>query len=143
MSDTAFEELLTSTNCGVLVTLRSSGRPQLSDVYHHYEPLSRVIRISSMDSRMKARNLRRDPRASYYVTGQEGFFGWVVAEATAAVSEAAAKIDDAVVDELVELYPKLGEQESDWDAYRQRMVDQRRVILRLQVERFYGLAAQR
>nr|WP_240948126.1 pyridoxamine 5'-phosphate oxidase family protein [Planosporangium mesophilum] len=53
---------------GVLVTLKRDGGPQLSNVGHVYDGTRRRIRISSTDDRAEVRNLRRDPRASFYVT---------------------------------------------------------------------------
>ena len=65
---------------GVLVTLRANGRPQLSNIY--YVPGDGgMLRISITDDRAKTKNLRRDPRASLYVLG-DNFFQYVVVEAT-------------------------------------------------------------
>ena len=51
---------------GVLTTIRSSGRPQLSNIVYTLGD-DDVARISVTDSRAKTKNLRRDPRASLYV----------------------------------------------------------------------------
>jgi PPOX class probable F420-dependent enzyme len=140
MSDTAFENLLTTVGHGVLVTLKADGRPQLSNVSHHYDPATRTLRVSITDSRAKTRNLRRDPRASYHVTSAD-FYQWVVAEGTASLSEVAAAPDDAAADELVEVYRAIAGEHPDWDEYRQAMIAEKRLVLRLPVERFYGQVA--
>jgi PPOX class probable F420-dependent enzyme len=139
VSDAGFEQLLTTINRGVLVTLRADGRPQLSNVNHAYDPATRTVRISVTDDRAKTRNVRRDPRASYHVTTPD-FWQFAVAEGTVSLSEVAAAPDDAAVDELVDLYRAVGGEHSDWADYRRAMVADRRLVLRLSVERFYGQA---
>jgi PPOX class probable F420-dependent enzyme len=137
VSDEAFENLLTSVNRGVLVTLKSDGRPQLSNVSHHYDPSSRLLRISVTESRAKTRNLRRDPRASYHVTSAD-FYQWVVAEGTASLSAVAAEPDDEAVAELIDLYRAISGEHPDWDEYRRAMVADARLVARVRVERYYG-----
>ncbi len=139
MSDDPFEALFTTIGHGVLVTLKADGRPQLSNVSHHYDASARTVRISITESRAKTRNLRRDPRASYHVTSAD-FRAWAVAEATASLSEVATRPDDAAVGELVELYRAIAGEHPDWDEYRAAMVADRRLVVRLPVERFYGQA---
>ncbi len=142
---TAFDEthdallgLLTEVNGGVLVTLKRDGRPQLSNVNHTYDPKERVIRVSITDERAKTRNLRRDPRASYHVTSANRW-NYAVVEGTAELSEVAADPHDAAVEELVDLYRSVQGEHPDWDEYRAAMVADHRVVLRLRVERVYGL----
>ena len=48
--------LLADTHHGVLVTLRSNGRPQLSNVSHTFDPGTRLVRVSVTDTRAKVRN---------------------------------------------------------------------------------------
>lgn len=47
MSDTELLRLLADSNGGVLVTIKRDGRPQLSNVTHHYDPATGVLRVSS------------------------------------------------------------------------------------------------
>ena len=54
------------------------------------------------------------------------------------LSPVAAAVDDATVDELVDLYRAVQGEHHDWAEYRQAMVDDRRLVLRLPVERAYG-----
>jgi PPOX class probable F420-dependent enzyme len=122
---------------GVLVTLKADGRPQLSNIVHHVGE-DGVIRISVTDSRAKTVNLRRDDRASLYVTNDD-FWSYVVIEAGAVVAPVATSPDDPVVDELVEYYRALRGEHPDWDEYRHAMVTDRRLVLRLHPERAYGM----
>ncbi|MGW5369888.1 PPOX class F420-dependent oxidoreductase [Streptomyces sp. NPDC004009] len=134
----ALLKLLGESNGGVLVTLKKDGRPQLSNVTHFYSPDERIIRVSLTDDRAKTRNLRRDPRASYHVTTADRW-AYAVAEGTADLSPVARDPHDETVEELVRLYRDVSGEHPDWDDYRAAMVRDRRLVLRLRVERVYGI----
>jgi PPOX class probable F420-dependent enzyme len=122
---------------GVLVTIRANGRPQISNIM--FVPgEGDTLRISVTDDRAKTVNLRRDPRASLYVLG-DNFWQWTVIDAEAELSPVAADPHDATVDALVEYY-KIGQGEHpDWEEYRAAMVSDRRLVITLRPERAYGL----
>ncbi|WP_326701101.1 PPOX class F420-dependent oxidoreductase [Streptomyces sp. NBC_01754] len=122
---------------GVLVTLKRDGRPQLSNVNHAYYPDEGVIRVSITEDRAKTRNLRRDPRASYHVTGDDRG-AWTVADATAELSAPAAALHDETVERLITLFRDVQGEHPDWDDYRRAMVRDRRVVLTLRIEHVYG-----
>ena len=124
---------------GVLTTLKRDGRPQMSVVGHAFDAGERVLRISVTDSRAKTRNLRRDPRASYLVSG-ESVWQYVVAEADAELSAVTTDPHDATADDLVDLYRTLAGEHPDWEEYRAAMVAEGRLVLRLHVTRVYGSA---
>ncbi len=124
---------------GVLTTLKRDGRPQMSVVGHAFDADARVLRVSVTDSRAKTRNLRRDPRASYLVSG-ESVWQYVVAEADAELSAVATDPHDATADDLVDLYRTLAGEHPDWEEYRAAMVAEGRLVLRLHVMRVYGSA---
>ncbi|MFF0838287.1 MULTISPECIES: PPOX class F420-dependent oxidoreductase [unclassified Streptomyces] len=134
----ALLKLLGESSGGVLVTLKKDGRPQLSNVTHVYSPDERIIRVSLTDDRAKTRNLRRDPRASYHVTTADRW-AYAVAEGTADLSPVARDPHDETVEELVRLYRDVSGEHPDWDDYRAAMVRDRRLVLRLPVERVYGI----
>ena len=103
---------------GVLATIRTNGRPQLSNIM--YVPgEGDTFLISVTDSRAKTANLRRDPRASLYVPG-DTFWQYVVIEAAAELSPVAADPHDATVDLLVEYYRSGPGEHPDWEEYRSR-----------------------
>jgi PPOX class probable F420-dependent enzyme len=131
------EQLIADARGGALVALKRDGRPQLSNVSHVFDPATRLLRISTTADRAKVANLRRDPRASYYVTSPDQW-SYAVAEGTAQLTPVAADPGDAVVDELVEVYRLIGGEHPDWDEYRAAMVADRRLVIRLAVERVYG-----
>ncbi|MEU1203036.1 PPOX class F420-dependent oxidoreductase [Streptomyces sp. NPDC005813] len=134
----ALLKLLSEYKGGVLVTLKKDGRPQLSNVSHAYYPEEGVIRVSLTDDRAKTRNLRRDPRASYHVTSDDRW-AYTVAEGTADLTPVAADPHDETVEELVRVYRDVLGEHPDWDDYRAAMVRDRRLVLRLRVERAYGI----
>ncbi|MEU1705073.1 PPOX class F420-dependent oxidoreductase [Streptomyces sp. NPDC005706] len=136
--DDALLKLLGEGHGGVLVTLKRDGRPQLSNVAHVFYPDERIIRVSLTDDRAKTRNLRRDPRASYHVTTADRW-AYAVAEGTAELSPVARDPHDETVEELVRLYRDVSGEHPDWDDYRAAMVRDRRLVLRLRVERAYGI----
>ena len=136
-TENALLDLVGSTRNSVLATLKRDGRPQLSNVTHHYDPDRRLIRVSVTADRAKARNLERDPRASLHVTSDD-FWSWVVVEGDADLSAVAQREDDETVEELVDLYRALAGEHPDWDDYRRTMVRDRRRVVRLPVGRVYG-----
>jgi PPOX class probable F420-dependent enzyme len=132
----AFEELLARTGRGVLITIKSDGRPQLSNILYAYDADARTARVSTTADRAKTANLRRDPRASLYVSTD--FWSYAVAEGTAELTPVAADPLDATVEELIDVYRALSGEHPDWDDYRRAMVRDRRLVVRLHVERLYG-----
>ena len=131
-------KLLSEYDGGVLVTLKADGRPQLSNVNHAYDPDERVVRVSITDSRAKTRNMRRDPRVSYHVTSADRW-AYTVVEGLADLTPVAGDPYDETVEELVRLYRAVRGEHPDWDEYRAVMVRDRRLVLRLRVERAYGM----
>ena len=140
--DPALLELAGSRNLGALAALKRNGRPQLSMVNFALDranPYAPTVRVSVVDGRAKVANLLRDPRGSMMVTSSNGW-SYAVLEGDVAFSPVAAATDDETVDELVELFRTIrGEDHSDWDDYRRAMVQDGRRILRLRVNRVYGL----
>ncbi len=131
--------LLAGSHDGVLTTIKRDGRPQLSNVGYTYDPERRLIRVSVTAGRAKTNNLARDPRASFHVTAGD-FRTYVVAEGIAELTPVAADPGDATVEELIEVYREIAGEHPDWDEYRAAMVADKRVVLRLPVDRVYGMA---
>jgi PPOX class probable F420-dependent enzyme len=122
-------EFLRANHRAVLATFRRDGRPQLSPVTCAVDGEGLVL-VSTREPAMKARNLRRDPRASLCVMN-DGFFGeWVSVEGDAEI----IPLPDAM-DLLVEYYRRISGEHPDWDDYRAAMVRDRRVILRITITR--------
>jgi PPOX class probable F420-dependent enzyme len=132
------EQLLGDHGRGVLTTLKADGRPQLATIDFCYDAGARVARISTVDGSAKVANLRRDPRASLYV-GSADLASYAVAEGEVEISAVAAEPDDATVEELIDVYRRIQGEHPDWPDYRAAMVRDRRLVLRLNVTKFYGL----
>lgn len=122
---------------GVLGTIRRNGLPQLSNIVYSLAP-DGAVEISVTDDRAKTANLRRDPRATLYVPG-DNFWNYVVLEAAAELTAAADDPRDDVVQALVDLYRRISGEHPDWREYRAAMVAQRRILLRLTPQRAYGM----
>ncbi|GAA2188139.1 PPOX class F420-dependent oxidoreductase [Micromonospora lupini] len=134
----ALTDLIAGRSMGVLATLKRDGRPQLSTVVYAFDRAAGLIRVSVTDGRAKTANLRRDPRASFHVGSEDGW-AYAVVEGRAELTAPAADADDATVEELVGLYRSLRGEHPDWADYRNAMVADRRLVLRLHVERIYGM----
>jgi PPOX class probable F420-dependent enzyme len=138
MIEDGFAELLAAQNRGVLVTLRKDGWPQLSNVNYAWDAETQIIRVSTTDDRAKAVNLRRDPRASFHVTSGD-FWSYAVVDGHAELSAVARDPHDATVEELIDLYRAVHGDHPDWDDFRAAMVRDKRLAVRLQAERAYGI----
>jgi len=118
----------------VLTTMRSDGRPQLSPVAAGVDAEGRVI-VSTPETTAKARNLRRDPRVALCAF-TDGFYGrWAQVEGTAEVVER-----PEAVELLVDYYRLVSGEHPDWDDYQRVVVEDRRVLIRFEIERASGAA---
>ena len=122
---------------GVLATIRSDGRPQLSNLFYAYDPDADLVRISVTADRAKTRNIAADPRVTLHVTSPD-FWKWVAVDATAELTPVAADPHDDTVEELVTYYRAINGEHPDWDDYRAAMVRERRLVVRLPVAHAYG-----
>jgi PPOX class probable F420-dependent enzyme len=132
-------EFAKTTRHGTLVTIRGNGRPQLSNISYTVST-DGLIRISITADRAKYRNLLREGWAALHVSGP-GFGSYAVIEGQVTLSEVAAAADDAAVDELVDVYRSIAGEHGDWDDYRQAMVRDKRVVVRIAPDRAYGMLA--
>jgi PPOX class probable F420-dependent enzyme len=113
----------------VLATRRKDGSPQLSPITVGVDADDYVV-ISSRETAMKVKNLRRDPQASLCVLN-DGFFGeWVQVEGAAEI----VSLPDAM-EGLVDYYRQISGEHPDWDDYRAAMERERRVLVRITIER--------
>jgi PPOX class probable F420-dependent enzyme len=142
MSDSTADDkllgLIAASRQGVLATIAADGRPQLSNVLYAWDPAERIARISTTADRVKARNVRRDPRAALHVSGDH-FWRFAVADSAVTLSEVAAEPGDEATRELLAVhrghYGALNE-----DDFYPRMIAARRLVIRLHVNHIYGIA---
>jgi PPOX class probable F420-dependent enzyme len=122
-------EFIAVQHRAVLATQRADGRPQLSPVLCALDHDGRVI-ISTRETAVKTKNLRRNRYASLCVFS-DGFFGqWVQVEGTAEI----ISLPDAM-DLLIDYYRRTAGEHSDWADYRAAMERERRVIVRISIDR--------
>jgi PPOX class probable F420-dependent enzyme len=113
----------------VMATRRVSDDPQLSPVLCAVDAEGRVC-VSTRETAMKVKNLRRDPRASLCVLNDRFFGEWIQADGTAEI----VSLPEAM-ELLVEYYRTLAGEHPDWDEYRASMERERRVLVRIQIDR--------
>lgn len=109
----------------ILITRRQDGTPQASPVTGGVDDAGRIV-ISSYPQRAKTRNARSRPDVSVVVLSDEWDDAWVQVDGTAEVIDA---VDD--VEPFVEYFRNIAGEHSDWDEYRQAMLDQGKSLLRI------------
>lgn len=130
-------DLVAEGRLGVLATIKSDGRPQLSPVTPYYDRSAGVIYVSVTDGRAKTKNLRRDPRVSIEVTSADGR-SCATVDGTATLVGPGTDPNGPEVEALVDYYRAAAGEHPDWDEYRSVMVSDRRVLLKISVEHVYG-----
>lgn len=119
----------------VLVTLRRDGRAQSSDI--SYAVVDGAFKISVTESRAKTKNIRRDPRVVLHLTRPDGY-SYLSFDGVAELSPVAAAPDDGVTDELVDYYRLVSGEHDNWDEFRQAMVDDGRLLIKLRPRRLWA-----
>ena len=118
----------------LLLTTRADGRPQGSPVTCGVDDAGRLV-VSTYPERAKARNARRDPRASVIVLSDEWDGPWVQVDGTAEVIDSPDSVEP-----LVEYYRNIAGEHPDWDEYRAAMVRQGKSLVRVTPERWGPIA---
>lgn len=125
----AAREFLRTHHRAVFATRRRDGRPQMSPVAAAVDDAGDVV-ISSRETAVKTGNVRRHPEASLCVLS-DGFYGqWIQVDGTVEV----VSLPEAM-EPLVDYYRRVAGEHDDWDDYRAAMERERRVLLRLRIER--------
>ncbi|HEV8063619.1 MAG TPA: PPOX class F420-dependent oxidoreductase [Acidimicrobiales bacterium] len=123
------QEFLRTNHRAIFYTRRSDGSPQLSPVACALDGSGAVV-VSTRETAVKARNVARDPNVSLCVFG-DGFFGqWIQVDGTAEVVHLPEALDG-----LVAYYRAVSGEHPDWDEYRAAMEREKRVLLRITIDR--------
>jgi PPOX class probable F420-dependent enzyme len=112
----------------VLATSRADGRPQLSLVAVGVD--DDTVVVSTRETAVKARNLRRRPWASLIVFTDNFYGNSVQVEGPVEV----VSLPEAM-EGLMAYYRGISGEHPDWDEYRAAMAKERRVLVRITVER--------
>ena len=121
-------EFVANNHRAVLVTRRSNGL-QTSPITVGVDENGCVV-ISSRETAYKTRNLRRDPRATLCAFTDRFFGPWVHIDGTAAI----VSLPEAM-EGLVDYYRRIRGEHPDWDDYRRSMEREKRVLIRVSIDR--------
>ena len=123
------QQFLTRHHWGVLATRRKDGGLQMSPITVGLDSEGRAI-ISSRETAYKVNNLRRDPRAAV-CTFTPNFHGGGRVQVNG--STEIVSLPEAL-DALVYLQHQVYGEDKSWPEFRERMVRERRVVIRIGVE---------
>lgn len=120
---------LRANHHSVIIARKPDGTPQPSPVAHGVDDAGRLV-VSSREPAYKVRNLRRDPRVTLCAF-PDGFFGrWVVVEGRATI----VSLPEAM-EPLEALYRQAAGEHPDWEEFRAAMRQERRVLIRVDLDR--------
>ena len=122
-------QFIESNHHAVLATTRSDGGTQMSPVAVALDADGRVV-VSSRETAIKVKNLRRQPRASICLLNDRFFGAWAQVEGPAEI----VSLPDAM-DGLVDYFRRVSGEHSDWDEYREAMTREQRCLIRVTIER--------
>lgn len=122
-------EFIRKQHRGVLATYRQDGQVQMSPVAVAVDDESRVL-ISTRETAMKTHNVRRNPRASVCAISDRFFGAWYSVEGNVEILTLPEALEP-----LVDYYRRVSGEHPDWQEYREAMVREQRVLLRITVDR--------
>ena len=115
----------------VMATVKKDGRPHVARV--GVSLVDGKLWSSGTKTRLRTRNLRRDPRCTLFVLG-ENPYEWLGLETTVTI------LDGPDAPELnLRLYRTLRGDPDDVQEYLDAMVKEQRLIYEFEVERAYGM----
>ena len=118
----------------ILITRRADGGLQTSPVTAGVDDVGRVV-ISSYPERAKVTNIRKDPRVTLTVLGDDFGGAWVQVDGEAEVLDLPAALEP-----LVEYFRVIAGEHSDWAEYREAMRQQGKVLIRVTPTRWGPIA---
>lgn len=122
-------EFIADNPRAVMLTHRRDGSPQMSPVVVTVDDDGRAM-VSTRETAVKRRNLARDPRTSLCVFTEEFFGPWVRIDGRADVVGL-----PRAMDLLVDYYRRIQGEHDDWEAYREAMREEQRVVVLIDIER--------
>jgi PPOX class probable F420-dependent enzyme len=122
-------EFIRHNHRAVFYTRRADGSPQMSPVACGVDDSGAVV-VSTRETAFKARNVARDPKVALCVLN-DGFFGqWLQVDGTAEVVHLPEAMDG-----LIAYYRGVAGEHNDWDDYRAAMESEKRVLLKIRIDR--------
>ncbi|MGC2190951.1 MAG: PPOX class F420-dependent oxidoreductase [Candidatus Dormiibacterota bacterium] len=128
MDAAAAREFVAQHHQAVLATRRRDGSPQMSPIAVAVNPQGQLT-VSSRETAIKVRNLRRDPKYDLVVFTKNFFGPWIAIRGTVEV----VSLPEALPG-LVQYFRDVSGEHPDWDEYRAAMVREQRVLLQLSIK---------
>jgi PPOX class probable F420-dependent enzyme len=130
MEITAAQKFLQENHRACIAVRQEDGWPQMTFVTPGIDPQGRVL-ITSRGTTYKVKHIRRDPRVSMLIFGEQ-YSGskFVQIHGTAEIIE-----QPAAMDMLIFWYKQIRGEHKNWDEYRKRMQDEKRVIICVNIEK--------
>ncbi|TVR76203.1 MAG: PPOX class F420-dependent oxidoreductase [Sphaerobacteraceae bacterium] len=123
---------LRNNSRAVLATIKRDGQPQMSLVDYGVDS-DGLIRIQVTQPAAKTKNIRRDPRVSLTVIG-DNWYQYIVVEGRAGL------LEDDPLPVLRETYELIGgKPHPDWDEFNRAMLDEQQVVMTMSIDRLYPL----
>jgi PPOX class probable F420-dependent enzyme len=119
--------VLAEQHHAVLATLRADGTPQMSPVLAALDDQGRVV-VSTRETAVKVRNLRRTPRAWLCVLPDDFFGRWIQVGGSVRIVQLPEAMEG-----LVDYYRRISGEHQNWDDYRAAMQQERRVLLQIEL----------
>jgi PPOX class probable F420-dependent enzyme len=130
----ALLEFVRPRHRAIVLTTRADGRAQGSPVACGVDQEGRVV-VSTYPDRAKARNARRDDRASVIVLSDDWNGPWVQIDGRAEVIDPPESVEP-----LVDYFRCISGEHPNWDEYRAAMLRQGKSLLRITPERWGPIA---
>lgn len=115
---------------GIVTTTKRDGRPQMSPVAMGVDEGGRIV-IASYPDRAKVHNLRRNTACSVMVLSDDFGGEWIQVDGWGEVID----LPEAT-EPLVDYFRSISGEHSNWDEYRQAMIDQGKVLIRIEIDRW-------
>ncbi len=128
VSRAVLDDFIRPRHNGILSTTRLEGRPQMSPVTMGLDVDGRIV-IASYPHRAKAINALREPQVSVCVLSDDFGGEWVQIDGIAEVLGGRPAVEP-----LVEYFRVISGEHSDWNEYRQAMIDQGKVLIRITID---------
>jgi len=136
------EQFIHDNPQGVLTSFRRNGMPQLSIVTVY--PRDGGVGISITETRMKFKNLLRDPRCSVLISHADWWSGFIVFEGQAELIHSGNTDPETLRLARRHIFSATTRRRSaDWDEYDRIANEDKRVAMVLRPEHVYGSALAR
>ena len=127
-------EFIRPRHHAILSTIRGDGSSQMSPNTMGVDNAGRLV-ISTYPHRAKVHNIRHNPAVSVCILSDDFGKEWVQVYGTAEVLDLPEALEP-----LVEYFRNIAGEHSDWDEYREAMVHQGKVLIRIDIDRWGPIA---